>query len=338
MKVLGLEMSPLKIPLERRLQTAAVYQYTLTFLLVGFGCVFLAIYLLFTRFYFVTLLYIIWYIFDRHTSARGGRRVQWIREGRVWNYFVDYFPMKLIKTAEVSPDKNYIFATHPHGVMCHSHFGNFATEGTGFSKLFPGLTPHLLTLGGQYAFPFFRDYFMMSGACEVSKASMDYILSQKGKGNVIALITGGALEALNATPGNYKLVLKHRRGFVKIAMKHGASLCPVYAFGENTLYTQVPNPEGSFLRKFQGWMTTVCGFAPPVFHGRGAFNYTFGLLPYRRPTNTVVGKPIDVEKNENPTREEVDELHQKYIDALVDLFETHKTKYGVDADSHLEFT
>lgn len=36
---------------------------------------------------------------------------------------------------------------------------------------------------------------------------------------------------------------------------------------------------------------------------------------------------MEVKKCINPTNEEIDELHQKFIEALTDLFETHKTKY-----------
>ena len=61
----------------------------------------------------------------------------------------------------------------------------------------------------------------------------------------------------------------------------------MYSFGENDLFTQLPNPEGSRLRRFQDFLTNMLGFSPPVFHGRGVFNYTFGLLPFRRPINTV---------------------------------------------------
>lgn len=29
----------------------------------------------------------------------------------------DYFPVELIKTAEFSSDRNYLFASFPHGIM-----------------------------------------------------------------------------------------------------------------------------------------------------------------------------------------------------------------------------
>ena len=68
-------------------------------------------------------------------------------------------------------------------------------------------------------------------------------------------------------------------------------LVPVFGFGENDLYHQVANPVGSRLRRLQTLMTKVLTFSPPLFHGRGVLNYTFGLLPFRHPVN-VVGQSV----------------------------------------------
>ena len=76
-----------------------------------------------------------------------------------------------------------------------------------------------------------------------------------------------------------------------------ASLVPVFSFGENDLYNQAENPVGSKLRKFQETFKKIAGFSPPIFYGRGVFNYTFGFLPHRRPINTV-GKPLNKFKSE----------------------------------------
>ena len=62
---------------------------------------------------------------------------------------------------------------------------------------------------------------------------------------------------------------------------------PVYSFGESSVYDQIPNPEGSTLRKMQIVFTNIVGVAPPMFKGRGFFNYSVGLLPHRKPINTV---------------------------------------------------
>lgn len=66
----------------------------------------------------------------------------------------------------------------------------------------------------------------------------------------------------------------------------------------------------------------------PFFHGQG-FKLKWGYFPYLRPINTVIGAPIPVEKTENPTDEQVSELHKRYIEELTKLFDDHKTKYGI---------
>lgn len=46
----------------------------------------------------------------------------------------------------------------------------------------------------------------------------------------------------------------------------------------------------------------------------------------------MIGAPILVKKVENPTKEQIDELHRKYVDKLTELFEEHKEKYGIGKD------
>lgn len=52
---------------------------------------------------------------------------------------------------------------------------------------------------------------------------------------------------------------------------------------------------------------------------------------------SAVGRPIRVERKEKPTAEELDALHQLYMDELSKLFDEHKGNYGVDKDTHLNF-
>lgn len=336
-KLLGIEFAPLKVPMERRLQTLGCLKWIGCFLFLGFGMLFFCIYLLFTDFYWISLGYLCWYLYDKNTPARGGREITWFRRWRVWNYMRDYFPIDLVKTCDLDPNKNYILGCHPHGIMSTGAFCNFATDATDFRGKFPGLRPILLTLVGQFQFPFYRDYIMTTGVCAASKESIEWLLTREGTGNALVLITGGANEALEAKEGNYRLVFKRRKGFIKLSLKHGCSLVPMYSFGENNIYEQVPNPEGSFVRKMQVFLTNKLGFSMPLLHGRGIFNYTLGVLPFRRSITTVVGKPFDVPKIENPTPEDIDKYHTMYGEALIELFEEHKTKYGVKESDKLEF-
>eukprot|EP00494_Astrolonche_serrata_P023250 UN23508 len=131
----------------------------------------------------------------------------------------------------------------------------------------------------------------MMGICDASKKSIYNILKQ-GPGSSLTLVLGGAKESLEAHPGKARLYLKHRKGFVKQALMYGACLVPVYGFGENELFSQMENPEGSTLRKIQEWMQKQMGFAIPVFRGRGVFQYDIGMLPRRKALHVCFGKPV----------------------------------------------
>jgi uncharacterized paraquat-inducible protein A len=112
----------------------------------------LSFYLLLTPFFVFVIVYLLWiYLFDTETPSTGGRRFQFYRTLKTWKLVRDYFSAKLISTTKLNPKRNYIFGYHPHGIMCFGAWLNFATEATGFSELFPGITPYLLTLKSKHA-------------------------------------------------------------------------------------------------------------------------------------------------------------------------------------------
>ncbi len=67
-----------------------------------------------------------------------------------------------------------------------------------------------------------------------------------------------------------------------------------------------------------------------MFWARGVLNYDFGLMPFRRQINTVIGKPIRVEKNTDPSLEDIQIVQKQYIDALTDLYKTFKDDFLPD--------
>jgi 2-acylglycerol O-acyltransferase 2 len=80
---------------------------------------------------------------------------------------------------------------------------------TGFSKAFPGITPHLLTLATNFNMPIYRDIILALGICSVSKQSCSNIL-KTGPGSAITIVVGGAAESLSAHPGTADLTLRRR--------------------------------------------------------------------------------------------------------------------------------
>ena len=240
MKILGVRFAPWRIPLRRRMQTFAVGFWICTFVFMGLSALFLLTYLfLFTRFWWISVAYCTWFWYDKDICNRGGRPWQWVRKWQIWRHFRDYFPVDIVKTCELPPDQNYLLGSHPHGILCAGCFCNFCTEANDFSERFPGITPHMLTLEGNYSQPFYREFFMTSGGVAATKRSMDYLLSLPTKGHMLILVVGGAPEALMARPGVSQVYINRRKGFIKIALRNGVPLVPVFHFGETDIYNQV---------------------------------------------------------------------------------------------------
>ncbi|KAL1983928.1 hypothetical protein VTN96DRAFT_9781 [Rasamsonia emersonii] len=339
----GIRWAPLNIGLERRLQTFVVLCHTLT----------IAIFL--TTFFFMCAMPLFWplllpylvYISLFSTAATSGNlsgRSQTLRSSRIWSLYASYFPARLHRTECLPPTRKYIFGYHPHGIISHGAFAAFATEALGFSQLFPGITNTLLTLDSNFRIPFYREYAMAMGLASVSRESCENLLTKggtdgKGMGRAITIVVGGARESLDAQPGSLRLVLKRRKGFVKLAIRTGADLVPVLGFGENELYEQVNSEQHPIIHKFQMLVKKTMGFTIPLFHARGVFNYDVGLMPYRRPLNIVVGRPIRVVQHQDKNDIDdnyVDELHAKYVQELQRLWEEWRDIFAVGRTSELE--
>lgn len=282
----------------------------------------------------IIIVYLIWLIVDDAAENGTDRRQMWLRRSKLWRWFTDYFSVTLHKTHDLDPKRSYIFGYHPHGIISMGAMSSFATEAAGFSKLFPGITNTLLTLSSNFHMPLYRDYLLAQGLASVSKRSCEKILD-KGPGTAITIVIGGAQESLLSKPHSNDLVLRKRLGVFKIAMRHGADLVPVYSFGENDIYQQIPNEPGTWLYTFQQLFKKGAGFTVPMFHARGVLNYDFGLMPFRAPINTVVGKPIHVKKNVNPTLEEIQSVQAEYIDGLTAIWNEYKDDFASDREKDM---
>ena len=139
-------------------------------------------------------------------------------------------------------------------------------------------------------------------------------------------------------PEHIILKLKNRYGFVKMALKTGSHLVPVFTFGESEVYPDdvcryASEVDSSTKMKREFFKN----FLKISFWQRIAYetyiNIMFGLKTLivvwkRIPLNTVVGKPIEINNIvENPSDEQVKELHQIYMTELEKLFHEYKSKY-----------
>ncbi|KAL4957557.1 diacylglycerol acyltransferase-domain-containing protein [Aspergillus filifer] len=265
----------------------------------------------------LALLYIIHVKFFSNAHKTTNRGSKWFRSSSLFKLHASYFPIKLYRSAILSPRRKYVFGGHPHGIAAHGLVSAFSTETAGFSELFPGLKNTMLVKDAFFTSPFLREYVRWRGQGGVSKDSCIQHLTRggydlRGMGKAITISVGGSREYNIARPGTMGLVVKIRKGFIRVAIETGADLVPVLVFGENDLFAPVEIDKFSIkgLVKW-AWEKSV---GHKVAFSLGRFNL---FCPFRRPLHVVVGRAIEVRQQRFDVSEAyVEELQGKYIDEL----------------------
>lgn len=131
----------------------------------------------------IILVYSIYWICDIDRPYRGGRRSSCWRSLSIWKWMAQYFPADLVISEElrdwckekghvVSENAdfiqlptsfNYLLGYHPHGPFALGALIAYGSESLNFSKIFPGIKPHMATLNRHYKVPFYRDLAMTCG-------------------------------------------------------------------------------------------------------------------------------------------------------------------------------
>ena len=66
----------------------------------------------------------------------------------------------------------------------------------------------------------------------------------------------------------------------------------------------------------------------PIYEFLFTYDFRFGILPYRKPIHVVVGAPIKVQRIEYPSKEDIQELHARYVEELTKLYDRYNPIYG----------
>ena len=261
----------------------------------------------------------LWYLSyynDAHiTGAR--RREAWVAHAATWDLVAGYFGYRLIGHGALAPGQTYLACFHPHGVYAATCF--WGVRNSAFRRRYPGvvLYPHVATI--IFRTPFLRDIMQWCGVKDVSRASLDHSLRI---GHSPILVPGGQAEMLmsRARAPAERLCVKHE-GFIRLALKHGAPLVPVYCFGETRIFDNVR------LHPIQDWFRNRARFAYPFLpYGRWWLP-----LPRAEGLTVVVGDPIPVAgPSPSPTDDEVRALRCRYYAALKALFDRYKGECGYE--------
>jgi 1-acyl-sn-glycerol-3-phosphate acyltransferase len=289
---------------------------------------------------FVYLLYTLVIALGPHKNAHEDYSWTWtpFRDLHIWKLMAQHFSARFIRTCDLDPNRKYIFACFPHGISALSGWIFFATNGSGFSYQFPNINRWTMTLASNFKCPIVREFCLLTGLRSCSKKSCVNMLENKG--TAIILFPGGASESLITNKESYDIIVRRRKGFVRVALKTGADIVPCFCFNDIYLFDTYIPPKDSITAKLQILSHRLWGTSQPIFWGRGFFTNKWGILPYRVPLTTVVGKPIQIEKvkdniSQNDFEDLVDKYHDQYIYDLRTLYNVWSEKLGITKELNI---
>mmetsp|Transcript_70621 Transcript_70621/g.169220 ORF Transcript_70621/g.169220 Transcript_70621/m.169220 type:complete len:332 (-) Transcript_70621:159-1154(-) len=212
-------------------------------------------------------------------------------------------------------DKNYLIGLAPHGLwsMCYHLLWPQMIDRFGITPMFVG-ADILLKI------PFLKRHFTAYGLIGASRKDLLWAMEQPHPFNVLCMVPGGIAEMFYGI-SREQIILRKRKGFVKLALQKGAYLVPAYGFGTNQQFHRLVEA-GGFMAK----VSSALKLSATPWVDR--FYIPFGPIPTRHKIIMAVGAPIPVEKVEDPTPEQVNALHDKFCDAMRALFDEHKGDMG----------
>lgn len=261
---------------------------------------------------------------------KDGELSKWFQRLSIWKTMLsgvlDGFGIEAEE--KLNDKKQYIFGSFPHGATTTQHLLTMTDSCGFFDKVYNGPKRDLAATI-LFLLPGLRELISLLGNVDASSKTAHYNLKQ---GRSLQIFVGGEKEQLMTKPGEHKIFLKSRKGFIKLALQYGCDLVPTYAFGENELYSI-----SDFGLGFRQYLQEKFSVAFCISFGSPRWwNWVAPLRGSK--LYVVVGKPIKVVKKakEDITSADVDSLHETFCEEIQRLFNDHKSNYDVAADVKLQ--
>lgn len=120
-------------------------------------------------------------------------------------------------------------------------------------------------------------------------------------------------------PDHERIKLLTRKGFVRVAVEHGADILPVYMFGASRLMHFGPPWLMSAARRMRASIGVLYGACGTT-------------VPHRVPLRMAVGVPVSVgpamQRGSPGFDARVDEVHARVVEAVRGVYYRHRTAYG----------
>jgi 1-acyl-sn-glycerol-3-phosphate acyltransferase len=239
------------------------------------------------------------YMYTEHNSAR------YLSSQFVW-------PKTIHRPVLV--DKPCIFCALPHSVAPMG-FSAYPL----FSKLWNDKTCHWACAPILLKLPIISSFVKSVGYIPAKSEFILETLTKKEE-NVGVVLDGIAGMFQPHVDQEELAYVKKRKGIIKIALKAGAPIIPVYAFGHTSLYSVLVDPFNILKR-----LSLQMEMSLTPFYGRF---YWFLGPPRRIPVTVCLGEPVWCPLVAEPSKQDVDKYHQQLLDNYQDLFEKHKRAYG----------
>jgi hypothetical protein len=208
--------------------------------------------------------------------------------------------------------KTYLIAGSPHGVV--PFYWLIPLHQMKFGKN-PPKPP--IALGARVIFilPGVREVYL-NWAIEGSQENFTALI-EAGRSAVV--IPGGVPEMVLSEPGNRVKIYAKNKGFVRLAISHGISIVPIFAFGEHNAWKQKRAPKWIADR-----ITRFTGGTYPFINWGSWGN----LLPIPTPVVHVIGQPVEMPHITEPSEDIIVHHHHRFYASLRNLILEKREEAG----------